>query len=95
MQDVLLRYLAAAKPVLTTDAVQAAGFEDMPNAVIASADQFPAALTGVLDMTPDWKIADDYRHARGPDAVAQRLIRAANARFFGKPKLADGHSDGA
>ena len=95
MRDVLLRYLAAGKPVLTTDAVRAAGFEDMPNAVIASADQFPAAVTRALQIAPDWQIADDYRHARGPDAVARRLIRAANARFFGSPKLADGHGDGA
>ena len=95
MQDVLLRYLAAGKPVLTTDAVRAAGFEDMPNAVIASADQFPAAVTRALQIVPDWQIADDYRHARGPDAVARRLIRTANARFLGSPKLADGHGDGA
>ena len=73
MQDVLLRYLAAGKPVLTTDAVRAAGFEDMPNAVIASADQFPAAVTRALQIVPDWQIADDYRHARGPDAVARML----------------------
>ena len=94
MQDVLLRYLAAGKPVLTTDAIRAAGFEDMPNAVIASADQFPAAVTQVLDITPDWEIADDYRHARGPDAVAQRLIATANARLFGSPKSADNHRAG-
>ncbi len=94
MQDVLLRYLAAGQPVLMTDAVRAAGFEDMPNAVIASADQFPAAVSQVLDMTPDWEIADDYRHALGPDAVAQRLIATANARLFGSPKSADSHRAG-
>ena len=90
MQDVLLRYLAAGKPVLTTDAVRAAGFEDMPNAVIASADHVSAALTQLFAMTPDWRIADDYRHTRGPDAIAQRLIRAANARLFEDSKPADG-----
>ncbi len=95
MQDVLLSYLAAGKPVLTTDAVRAAGFEDMPNAVIASADQFPAAVTRVLQITPDWQIADDYRHARAPAAAAQTLIRTANARFLGSPKLAEGRGDGA
>ena len=95
MQDVLLLYLAACKPVLTTDAVRTAGFADMPNAVIVPPDQFAAGVRRILDVSPNWRIADDYRSIRGPDAIAGRLIRTANAQLFVSNKPIRGNSNTA
>ena len=83
MQEVLLIYLAAGKRVLATDAVRAAGLEDLPNAVIAHRHQCPEGVARVLNIVPDWRIADDYRRTLGPDVVACKLLRTANAQTYG------------
>ena len=83
MQEVLLIYLAAGKPVLATDAVRAAGLEDLPNAVITHRHQCPEGVARVLNIASDWTIADEYRRRLGPDVVACTLLRTANAQIYG------------
>ena len=72
-------YLTVGKPILATETVQAAGFHDLPNALISSrADSVREAL----EICPDLEIADQYLKERSPIRRAQTLAAIANNDLF-------------
>ena len=75
IEDTLMCYLTAGKPILATETVQAAGFHDLPNALISSrADSVREAL----EICPDLQMADQYLKERSPLRRAQTFAAIAN-----------------
>ncbi len=81
MQETLSVYLAAGKPVLATDAIAAAGFEDMPNLLVCAPADFGIVLEQALDIRPDWAAADAYLRTRSLAAAVRTITGAANSRL--------------
>ena len=82
VQDLCHLYLLAGKPILATDAVGAAGFRDLPNALIAPGEGFAEKLPAALRIRPNLAIADEYRLTKSANELARDLVNIANIRLF-------------
>jgi glycosyltransferase involved in cell wall biosynthesis len=80
--DVMSAYLAAGKPVLATESIALAGFQDAPNTLTAATDSFGSAAGEALQITPDLGVADLYLARKSPAAFAAEIAAAANDRLF-------------
>jgi glycosyltransferase involved in cell wall biosynthesis len=80
--DVMMTYLSAGKPILATEVLTRAGFQDAPNTFVASADAFPGAAREALNASVDLTLADCYLETKSPQFLARQLIGIANTRLY-------------
>jgi polysaccharide pyruvyl transferase CsaB len=80
--DVMSAYLAAGKPVLATESIALAGFEDAPNTLMVAPDGFGSAVGEALRIAPDLVAADLYLARKSPAAFAAEIAAVANDRLF-------------
>lgn len=80
--DVMSAYLAAGKPVLATESISLAGFQDAPNTLMVAPDAFGRASGKVLQIAPDLGVADLYLARKSPAAFAAEMAAVANDRLF-------------
>jgi glycosyltransferase involved in cell wall biosynthesis len=79
--DAMVTYLAAGKPVLATEVLARAGFQDAPNTFMAHRDRLLTAAREALEASVDLPLADRYLTTKSPQFLAKHLIGIANTRL--------------
>ncbi|MBP8951377.1 MAG: glycosyltransferase [Armatimonadetes bacterium] len=79
--DVMVTYLAAGKPILATEVLAKAGFQDAPNTFVASAEAFPATAREALNASTDLALTDRYLETVSPQFLTRQLIGIASTRL--------------
>lgn len=87
MKETLSVYLGAGRPILATEAIVNAGFEDAPGLLMCGPADFAASIEDALAISPDHAAADEYLRVRSPEGAARAVTAAANSRLYG-PGLA-------
>ena len=80
--DVLMRYLAAGKSILTTPMIQLIGFADLPNSRISEATEFGDAARRALRINPDLDLAGAYMESKSSRAFAESFLAVANNELY-------------
>ena len=80
--DVMVTYLAAGKPILATEVLGKAGFQDTPNTFVVSPEAFSTAAREVLNAPTDLALADRYLETKSPQFLARQLIGIASTRLY-------------
>lgn len=76
--DTIHAYLAAAKPILATPAIEKIGHSRVPNLLIRMPHEFAGAAVALEHLRADKLTADRYRSSISPQAVVKQLTGAAN-----------------
>jgi len=83
IKETLSVYLASGRPVLATRGIADAGFEDAPNLLMCSREEFGACLDEAMRIAADPAAADAYLRYGSAEGAARTVTAAANSRLCG------------
>lgn len=79
--DVMVAYLLAGRPVVATEVLKRAAFQDAPNTFLVSQENMTTVARQALDAPLDLTLTDRYLDTKSPQFLARYLVGIANSRL--------------